>query len=49
MLQILNGVIGLGCLICFIIVLVRLFQENGVLHGILGLNLRSLHVYLGLD
>jgi hypothetical protein len=37
MLQILNGVIGLGCLVCFIIVLVRLFQENGILHGILGL------------
>jgi len=37
MLQILNGVIGLGCLVCFIIVLIRLFQENGILHGILGL------------
>lgn len=37
MLQILNMVASVGCLVCFIIVLVRLFQENGVLHGILGL------------
>lgn len=37
MLQILNAVIGVGCIVCFIIVLVKLFQENGVLHGILGL------------
>jgi hypothetical protein len=37
MLQLLNGVIGIGCLVCFIIVLVKLFQENGILHGILGL------------
>jgi hypothetical protein len=37
MLQILNAVVGLGCLICFIMVLIKLFQENGVLHGILGL------------
>lgn len=37
MLQLLNGLVGIGCLICFIIVLVKLFQENGILHGILGL------------
>ena len=37
MLQIVNLVVSLGCLICFIIVLIKLFQENGILHGILGL------------
>ncbi len=28
--------VGLGCLICFIIVLIKLFQEEGALKGILG-------------
>ena len=37
MLGILGLVLWLGCLICFIMVLIKLFQENGVLHGILGL------------
>ena len=37
MLGLLGLVIWLGSLICFIIVLIKLFQENGVLHGILGL------------
>ena len=37
MLGILGLILWLGCLICFIIVLIKLFQENGVLHGILGL------------
>ena len=37
MLGILGILLWLGCLICFIIVLIKLFQENGVLHGILGL------------
>jgi hypothetical protein len=37
MLNILAPIIGLGSLICFIIVLVKLFQEKGALHGILGL------------
>jgi len=37
MLGILGLLLWLGCLICFIIVLIKLFQENGVLHGILGL------------
>ena len=37
MLGILGLVLWLGCIICFIIVLIKLFQENGVLHGILGL------------
>lgn len=37
MLGILGLLLWLGCLICFIIVLIKLFQENGALHGILGL------------
>lgn len=35
--QILNIVASLGSLICFIIVLVKLFQNEGALKGILGL------------
>lgn len=30
-------VVGIGCLICFIMVLVKLFQEEGALKGVLGL------------
>ena len=37
MLGILGLLLWLACLICFIMVLIKLFQENGVLHGILGL------------
>lgn len=37
MLGILGVILWLGCIICFIMVLIKLFQENGVLHGILGL------------
>jgi hypothetical protein len=37
MLGILGLLLWLGCIICFIIVLIKLFQTNGVLHGILGL------------
>ena len=37
MLGILGVILWLGCVICFIMVLIKLFQENGVLHGILGL------------
>ena len=37
MLQVLNIVVSLGSLICFIIVLVKMFQNAGVLQGILGL------------
>jgi hypothetical protein len=29
--------VGIGCLICFIIVLIKLFQNEGTLKGILGL------------
>jgi len=36
-LQILNMVASLGSLICFIIVLIKLFQNEGALKGILGL------------
>jgi hypothetical protein len=30
-------VIGIGCLICFIIVLIKQFQDAGVVHGIIGI------------
>ena len=36
-LQILNMLVSLGSLICFIIVLIKLFQNEGALKGILGL------------
>ena len=35
--QMLNIVVSLGFLICFIIVLVKMFQNAGALQGILGL------------
>jgi len=35
--QILGLICWFGAVICFIIVLIKLFQEKGVLHGILGL------------
>ncbi len=35
--QILNILVSIGALICFIIVLIKLFKEKGALHGILGL------------
>ena len=34
---ILGGIAGFGFLICFIIVLIKQFQEGGLLHGIIGL------------
>jgi hypothetical protein len=37
MLGILGLVVWVGCLICFIMVLIKLFQDKGALHGILGL------------
>ena len=37
LLGILALLIGVGCLICFIIVLIKLFQNEGALKGILGL------------
>jgi hypothetical protein len=30
-------VIGIGCLICFVIVLIKQFQDAGVVHGIIGI------------
>ena len=36
-LQILNMLVSLGSLICFIIVLIKLFQNEGALKGILGI------------
>jgi hypothetical protein len=36
-LSLLGMVVGLGSLVCFIMVLIKLFQEKGVLHGILGI------------
>ena len=35
--QALSSLIGLGSLVCFIMVLIKLFKEKGALHGILGL------------
>ena len=37
MLGIVAMLVGIGCLICFIIVLIKLFQNEGALKGILGL------------
>jgi hypothetical protein len=37
MMSILALLVGLGSLICFIIVLIKLFQNEGALKGILGL------------
>ena len=37
LLGILALLIGLGCLICWIIVLIKQFQDAGVVHGIIGI------------
>jgi hypothetical protein len=37
MLGILGMITGLGCLICFIIVLIKQFQNAGAVHGIIGI------------
>jgi hypothetical protein len=37
MLGILAMLVGLGCLICLIIVLIKQFQTAGVVHGIIGI------------
>jgi hypothetical protein len=37
MLGIIGMITGLGCLICFIIVLIKQFQNAGVVHGIIGI------------
>ena len=36
-LTILAVIVGIGSLICWIMILIKLFQEKGVLHGILGI------------
>ncbi len=35
--QILAQLVGLGSLVCFIMVVIKLFQQKGALHGILGI------------
>jgi hypothetical protein len=37
MLGILGMVVWLGCIICLILVVIKMFQDAGPLHGILGL------------
>ncbi|MEQ1862608.1 MAG: hypothetical protein ABMA13_22030 [Chthoniobacteraceae bacterium] len=37
MLQLVAQLFGLGSLVCFIIMVIPLFKEKGVLHGILGI------------
>ena len=37
MLGILGYLVWLGCIVCWIMVLIKMFQDAGVLHGILGL------------
>lgn len=37
LLGLLSMLIGLGCLICWIIVLIKQFQSAGVVHGIIGI------------
>lgn len=35
--QALQGLIALGCVVCWIIVLIKLFQNGGIVQGILGI------------
>lgn len=35
--QALSTLVSLGSLVCFVMVLIKLFQQKGVLHGILGI------------
>ena len=37
MIQLLSALMSLGALICFIIVLIKQFQNAGVVHGIIGI------------
>ena len=32
-----RSLVGLGSLVCFVIVVIKLFQQKGALHGILGI------------
>jgi hypothetical protein len=45
MLGLLAILVGIGSLVCFIIVLIKLFQNEGVLKGILGL-ICSLYTFI---
>ena len=45
MIGILLALVGIGCLVCFIIVLIKLFQNEGALKGILGL-ICSLYTFI---
>jgi hypothetical protein len=35
--RIIGLLLWVGCIICWLIVLIKLFQDKGILHGILGL------------
>lgn len=35
--QAIAALVGLGSLVCFIMVVIKLFQQKGALHGILGI------------
>ncbi len=35
--QILAQLVGLGSLVCFVLIVIKLFQQKGALHGILGI------------
>ena len=35
--SVIGGLAGLGAFVCFIIVLVKQFQEAGIIHGIIGI------------
>jgi hypothetical protein len=43
--QAISYLAGLGSLICFILVVIKLFKEKGVLHGILGI-ICSLYTFI---
>jgi hypothetical protein len=45
MLGILAMLVALGCLVCFIMVLIKMFQNEGALKGILGL-ICSLYAFI---
>ena len=45
MIGILLALVGIGCLVCFVIVLIKLFQNEGALKGILGL-ICSLYTFI---
>ena len=44
--QILQLLISLGCLVCFIIVLIKQFQVGGAVHGIIGIITCSLWTFI---